>query len=276
MSKQTNRNSILGAALALAAGLALLGALAPSWLGAALVPQAAAAPARQIPIYTPTPLPDGRIIYKVQEGDTLLSISLLTGVSVDQLRELNNMTTDNLIAGQDLLLGLSGPPEVKFTPGPTPTPTSVLPTPSPRPGSGNLCILLFNDLNGDSIRQEEEPSIPDGAISVSNRLGTVSKTDKTAAGTEPTCFEKLAEGEYSISVAVPAGYNPTTENNYNLKIQAGDETHVDFGAQMNSEAQAAAPVPTGDGRSPMLGIVGGLFLMAGVGLALVAGRLLRR
>jgi len=68
---------------------------------------------------------------------------------VDKLRALNNLTSDTIFEGQKLLLGLAGPAEVTPTAGPTPTPTPVLPTPSPRPGQGTLCILLFNDINGD-------------------------------------------------------------------------------------------------------------------------------
>ena len=236
-----------------------------------------AAPARQIPIYTPTPGPDGRIIYIVKANDTLLGISLITGVSVDQLRALNNLTSDTIFEGQQLLLGLAGPPEVTPTSGPTPTPTPVLPTPSPKPGLGTLCVLLFNDLNGDSIRQDNEPSIPNGAISFGNRAGTVSQTTTTGAGEEHQCFENLPEGNYTISVALPEGYNPTTATDAETKLSAGEQFYINFGAQANSQALAEAPtIPATEGsRSPLLGIIGGLFLLAGVGVAIFAGRMLR-
>jgi LysM repeat protein len=237
---------------------------------------AQAAPPSQVPIYTPTPGADGRIIYIVQANDTLLRISLISGVPVEQLRALNNLTGDTIYEGQRLLLGLAGPAEVIITPGPTPTPTTVLPTPSPSPGSGNLCVLLFEDRNGDSIRQADEPSIPGGAISISDRLGAVSETADTTAGTEHQCFEKLPEGEFSISVAVPSGYNPTTETSIVLPLKAGDETYIDFGAQVNSQTQTDAPLlPEPEKRTPILGILGGLFLVGGLVLALVAARLLR-
>lgn len=238
---------------------------------------AQAAPARQIPIYTPTPGPDGRIIYIVKPNDTLLSISLITGVSVEQLRALNNLTGDTIYPGQELLLGFAGPAEVTFTPGPTPTPTPLLPTPSPKPGKGMLCILLFNDLNGDSIRQEGETSLPGGQISFANRTGTASQTSPTIAGEEPQCFRDLPEGVYTISVAIPEGYNPTTSTSYDLELKSDDESYINFGAQANSETQAEnqlVPAPEG-GRSPILGIVGAVFLLAGAGIALFATRLMR-
>jgi len=248
-------------------------------LGAAWRPQqrATAADAAQVPIYTPTPGPDGRIIYIVKANDTLLSISLITGVPVETLKSLNKLTSDTIYEGQQLLLGFAGPAEVTFTPGPSPTPTALLPTPTPKPGQGTLCILLFNDINGDSIRQDSEASLPGGQISFSNRSGSVSQTEFTAAGTEARCFENLPEGEYIISVAIPEGYNPTTSSSYTLLLKSGDQSYLNFGAQPNSQTLAQQPaIPAAEGqRSPILGIIGGVLLLAGVGVAIFAGRMAR-
>jgi LysM repeat protein len=237
-----------------------------------------AAPPVQIPIYTPTPGPDGRIIYIVKQGDSLISISIISGVSVEKLRELNNLTDDKILEGQELLLGLAGPGEIQITPGPTPTATPILPTTTPRSGSGTLCILLYNDLNGDSIRQEEEPSIPDGAISINNRSGSINLTETTLSGLEHFCFEEIPEGEYTIRVAIPAGFNPTTDTGYSLVLGAGDSTYVDFGAQTKSD-DGLENIPeiaiTGERKSPILAIAGAVFVLLGLGLALFAGKILK-
>ena len=231
----------------------------------------------QIPVTTPTPGPDGKIIYIVKANDTLLSISLISGVPVDRLRSLNNLTGDTIAIGQPLLLGLAGPAETTLTPGPTPTPSPVLPTPTLKLGTGQICVILFNDVNGDSMRQPDtEPSIPEGALSVSNRSGSVSSTVKTEAGEDPVCFKEIPEGVYTISVAVPEAYNATTTNTLDISLQTGDTTYVDFGAQASSSAEAEAPIIPSEGkRSPLLGIIGGVLLLAAVGLAVFAGRLLR-
>ena len=263
---------LFGLALVILAG-ALFGiALAARWNRPAL-----AAPNEQIPIYTPTPGPDGRIVWVVKANDTLLSISIISGLSVEEIKALNNLTSDTIFEGQQIVLGLGGPEEVTATPGPTPTATRPLPTPTPKPGFGNICIILFNDLNGDSIRQEEEASIPDGAISISEKTGSVSETTPTGVGLDPQCFADMPEGFYTISIAVPEGYNATTETSYELELNPGDETFINFGAQASAETLAEAqvvPAPEG-GRSPLLGIVGGLFLVAGVVVAIFAARLLR-
>jgi hypothetical protein len=246
-------------------------------MGAAVagIPALAAPELQLTPFPTPTPGPDGRIIYIVQPGDTLIRISLISGVSIDELRGLNNLTGDNITVGQQLLLGLGGPSVVTPTPGPSPTPTPILPSPTPKTGTGIICVLLYDDVNGDAIRQTSEESIPGGAISLSERLGKVTLTETTRAGLDPQCFNDLPEGEYSISVAIPEGYNPTTVNSVVIPLAAGDETYLGFGAQANTETLAEAPTPTGSGKSPILGIIGGALLLVGVVLGLFGARLLR-
>jgi LysM repeat protein len=247
------------------------------------IPAQASPPLQLTPFPTPTPGPDGRILYTVQSNDTLLRISLISGVSIEELRALNNFTGDNIQVGQQLLLGLAGPSEITPTAGPSPTATAILPTPSPKPGFGEICVSLFDDTNGDSIRQggevPEEP-ITGGAISVGNDAGTVSLTAETDGSinedeTDAECFRDLPEGEYSITVGVPDGHNPTTVTSYAIALNAGDKIFIDFGVQKNSEAEAQAPPPEGDGRNPVFGIVGGVLLAAGLGLAIFAGRLLK-
>jgi len=254
-------------ALCIFLGLSALGWSIPS----------VAAPALQLtPFPTPTPGPDGRILYVVQQGDTLLRISLIAGVPVDELRGLNNLTGDTITIGQELLLGLGGPSQVSPTPGPSPTPTPVEPTPTPVTGNGSICLLLFEDRNGDSIRQEEEVSIPNGAVSINNRSGSVSLTTATKSGLEYDCFEDLPEDDYTITVAIPEGFNPTTPSNFSVQLGAGDVTYLSFGAQINSGGQVESPAaPVEQGRSPFWGIIGGLFILAGAGVAMFASRLLK-
>jgi hypothetical protein len=236
-----------------------------------------------------TPGPDGRIIYIVKENDNLWLIAAINGVKVETLRELNHLTSDIVIPGQKLLIGFAGPAGGSPTAGPAVTRAPVTPTATLSPGWGILCVLLYNDLNGDSMRQETEPSIQGGEISVSNRSGSVSLTAKTPSGgtdttiVEPTpqeigytCFDQLLEGGYLISVAAPEGYNRTTTLNQTLRLEAGQTTMLRFGAQANSELEAqTALIPESPRKSPIMGIVGGLLLMAGIGLGIYAA-LLRR
>jgi len=257
-------------ALFLAAPLLGLGLL----LLALVIPAGAAPHAQFTPFPTPTPGPDGRVVYIVQPNDSWWRIAAIYNLDLDDLLEINDATRETVLAeGEEVLLGFAGPAEVTPTVGPSPTPASRLPTPTPQPGAGSLCVLIYNDANGDSLRQEEEASIPGGAISVSDRAGNFSQTEDSPSGLEPICFADLAEGEYNVSVAVPEGYNATTVLNYALMVEPGAETYLDFGAQPSSEALAEAPTPEGSGVSPLLGILGVVLLLGGVGVAVYAARL---
>jgi hypothetical protein len=250
-----------------------------------------AAPQAQLTVFpTPTPGPDGKIIYIVQPNDTLWRISAITNVPIETIRELNGLgLNDTIMPGDKLLIGYAGPSAGASTAGPAPTQAAVTPSPTSSPGWGILCVLLYNDVNGDSMRQETEPSIPGGEISVSNRQGTVSLTAKTLSGgvatniVDPTpeergytCFDQLLQGEYLISVAAPEGYNRTTVLNQTLRLEAGQTTQLAFGAQANSELAAeTALIPESPGKSPVMGIIGGVLFAAGIGLGIYAA-LLRR
>jgi LysM repeat protein len=261
------------------------------------VPTMAAPAPQYTAIASPTPGPDGRIIYIVQEGDTLWRISAITGISLDELRRLNNLTAEDIIQpGERLLLGLGGPSEIPPTEGPPPTPTSDLPTATPMIGTGILCISVFVDVNGDAIRQEEELDLEGSAISISNRTGSVSLSQDASGGLVPRCYEdielgiydipgsraecisivqcalELDQGLYNISVAIPEGYNATTSMNHIQDLEAGFQTFLDFGAQTNSETAAEVSVipEGGQQRSPLLAIIGIGLLVVGIGLGVAA------
>lgn len=247
-----------------------------------------AAPQAQLTVFpTPTPGPDGKIIYIVQPNDTLWRISAITGVKIETIRDLNKLgVNDMIMPGDKLLIGYAGPASGIATQGPAPTQAIVTPSSTAPPGWGILCVLLYNDVNGDSMRQETELSIPGGEISVSNRLGSVSLTAQTPYGgisSTPTpqgkgytCFDQLLEGEYLVSVAAPEGYNRTTALNQTIRLEAGQTTLLAFGAQANSDLIAqTALIPEAPRKSPLMGILGGILLVAGIGLGAYA-YLLRR
>jgi hypothetical protein len=263
-----------------------LGLLAAGWLmivSTVLARPASASPgaapaAQYTYIPTPTPGPDGRIIYIVQAGDSAWAIAARFGFTGDKYNELKSLNKwgDNPIlnVGDQVILGYAGPTGPNATAGPTATLQPALPSPSPLPGKAELCVLLYNDINGDSIRQEEEPAVPGGQISVTNRIGSVSKTEPTASGYKPVCFEELPEGLYNISVAKPDGYNETTNKDMVITLKGGDITTMDFGIQADSKTEVAVQAPTEPSKSPMLMIAGILILAVGGALALFGGRLM--
>ena len=276
----------------------LVGLGLASMVLALAAPTMAAPQPQYTPIATPTPGPDGRIIYIVQAGDTLWRISAITGVSLDELRRLNDLAAEDIIQeGDRLLLGLGGPSELPPTEGPPPTPTSDAPTPTPSIGTGVLCVSVFLDTNGDGLRQDDELELEGSAISISNRTGTVSLSQGETGGLLPRCYEdieigvydiegsreeclsivqcglEIEEGQYNISVAIPEGYNATTTLNHVTELEAGFQRFLDFGAQPNSDTVAEVAVIPDESegqQSPVLAIVGVGLLILGIGLGVAA------
>lgn len=260
----------------------LVAALAVGWLASALVLPAEAGPPQQ-QFATNTPLPDGRILYRIQAGDTCTKIQLLYGINFELLRQLNqsvNADCTNLIEGQELLVGTGGPAAVPSNePGQSPTPGPPTVTPTPLAGTTEICVLLFDDLNGDALRQTEEPVLLGGAISVTETGGAFSETRETVINPDPEayagiCFTDVPEGQYNIGAAIPDNYNPTMSLTYTMDVRAGDRAFVDFGAQSReAPASQSGGTEQAGGASPALGIVGGLLLLGGIGLAWFALRL---
>lgn len=223
----------------------------------------------QVMYQTPTARPDGRVIYIVQPGDTCSRIYLLTGVTIEQLRTLNKLDQNCTIAPKQEILLKVVTPVASPTVNPNVTSTPQLPTPTPFKGNGKICVLLFNDINGNAVHEDNEATLAGGAVSISDRLGGVSKTASTTDSGDPVCIE-VPEGEYNISMAIPAGYNSTTLLNQVLKVQAGETAILEFGAQSSSKVgPAAAQSPQKSGESSlMLAILGGVLILGGAGLGL--------
>ncbi len=224
-------------------------------------------------ILTPTPDVDGNIFYIIKSNDSCMSISLTMGIDLITLRELNNLDEQcTLIPGTRLLLGRYETPTP--TPGPSPTPTPITPTPTPYNGYGQVCVYLFEDENGDGIVGEFEYGVTGGAVSITKRNGSDSFTGLTA-GNDLLCFPEVPEGDYNISVAPPTDYNPTTNMNYALTVKAGDNSQINFGAQKSSVLEAAeTEVDTGN-QSPMMALIGGGLIFAGLVIFIVFGVLKR-
>jgi hypothetical protein len=246
---------------------------------------ASAQPARPEParqgFVTPTPGPDGKIIYIVQPGDDLWTIAALSGKSVEELMALNNMQpNDYLIPGVELLLGLGGPVLPTIAPDTRPTATRVPLTPTPVFGTGDICVILFEDVNGNAVLDEGELPLAGGQISVSELSGALAGEHTTGDAVteddtpEPYCFVGVANGDYNVSAAAPANYNPTTAMNVPVRVEPGDIKNIEFGAQA-SAALGLGGGSTGS-RSTVLGAVGALLLLSAGALGYMAFRYNRR
>ncbi len=241
-----------------------------SLLGLAHAAPSEAPAAQPTAFQTPTPGADGRIVYFVQEGDTLWRISAVSGVPLDQLERLNNISRDApLSVGRELVLGFGDAatplPTLAFAATPSPTPFTVT-------GTGDICVEFFDDINGDASRQEIEGLVAGGQVVVAQADGAQVGSYTTDAASEPYCFTQLASGDYNIAAAAPEGYNPTSSMNTPLRLEPGAKAYVAFAVQVSQQQSDTA----GSTRSSSLGIVGLLLLAAAGGLAYYLSRQARQ
>jgi hypothetical protein len=234
----------------------------------------------QVAYPSPTPRPDGRIIYIVKAGETCNQISLMYGVTVDYLRATNQLDANcSLREGQQLMLGLGGPSAASPTPGPSPIPTIALSTATPGVGgNAEVCVLVYNDVNGDGLRQTTEKAIAGAAISFTSLKGAYSQTLTTAINPDATayqgmCFTNVPMGLYNVSAAAPDGYNPTINLTSSVDVTAGDIAYIDYGAQAKTVTEANIPR---EQPSSLLGILGAVFLLAGIGMGVYVWSVLRK
>ena len=221
-----------------------------------------------------------RSFISLKAGDTCEYISLLYGVSLEYLRTTNNLDSNcSLREGQQLTLGIGGPAAASPTPGPSPTPTVALPTATPGVGGlAQVCVLVYDDVNGDGLRQTTEVAIAGAAVSLTSLDGSYSKTLTTvinpdATAYQGTCFTEVPMGQYNVSAAAPDGYNPTINLNSRVVITAGDIAYIDYGAQLKTLVDPGNP---NNKRSPLLGIIGAVFLLAGIGMGMYVWSMLRK
>ncbi len=256
--------------------------LATIGVGFMALSPAAASPADQVAYPSPTPGADGRIIYMVKAGDTCDKLSLLYGVSVEFIRTTNLLDEAcTLREGYPILLGIAAPatataPGSSGGSGATPT---VTPTATPGiTGTAQICILVYDDINGDGLRQETEPAIAGAALSLTNPESSFSQTKITEINPDATayqgmCFKDIPPGKYTISAAAPEGYNPTVDLTSSFDVLPGDVDYVNFGAQAKAEVVPTVPAK---GPSPLLGILGAMLLLGGVGIGVYAWRVMRK
>lgn len=248
----------------------LLGGL--GFAGGVLADAEAAPAAQPTPFPTPTPGPDGRIMYVVQPRDTFFDIAAIAGITLEELYALNGIqASDFAVPGMELLLGFAGPAQATLAPGSFDTPTPVEPTATPIFNTGEICVLLFLDVNGNARLEEDELPLPDGQINVVNSSGTLAAESTTTEDPEGHCFQGLEAGEYNVGAAVPSGYNPTTSMNLPLRLEAGDIKFIQFGAQPSAATTSFLSATEKD-KSILYGIFGILLLAAAAGIGYYASK----
>lgn len=125
-------------------------------------------------------------------------------------------------------------------------------------GSGQFWVRLFEDRNGNGVKDTNEPLLTRGAVvTLSNASGVIIGSavldDSPNAAQGLIGFQFLQPGSYTISVSA-AEYDPTTEATFTREIVSGAiPTVVEFGAERidpaalisGGTASEGAAAPTG-------------------------------
>ncbi len=123
-------------------------------------------------------------------------------------------------------------PTITLTPTITPTPTRTATatqtatktaTPTNTPVPGQICVAVYNDLNGDSNRDAGEPLLAGAQVTVAG-AGT-----GTTDGIALLCFPNLLAGNYTVTETDPPGYSSTSPSIITAVVASGFTTNVDFG-----------------------------------------------
>lgn len=252
-------------------------------------PQPTSPPAAPLPTVAPfvmpTAGPDGNIVYVVQLGDTGWRIAANAGLTLDQLSALNGGINLNVLSvGQRLVIG-QGQPSVPPTPTPAPTPTvdpnaapTTLPaapttvgevnTPVAVANTGQLCAVIYDDVNGNALREAAEGPVGGGNLTlIEVATGAPVQSYITQPGEAQHCFDNIPPGVYMLAAAPPSGYNATTSVNARLEVQANSSSRIEFGAQQGS---GGAVVPADNDqtmRTALFGAAGVMLILLAAGIA---------
>ena len=93
---------------------------------------------------------------------------------------------------------------------------------------GSICGMKFNDLNGNGIRDKDEPGIPDWTILIGGTADFTVQTDKNGE----FCLTNLKPGTYKIGEQMRQGWIQTapSEHYFTIELEAGQQiTKLEFG-----------------------------------------------
>ncbi len=216
---------------------------------------------------------DGSIVHVVRSGDTLAAIAVAYNVPIPDLLELNGMTMEQarfIQPGQELIIKRgtaqpapasetgAGESETEGEPAEAasvgdqkpieeyesaPVATADLPVMQMAEPvtTGQVCSLLFDDVNANRLREGGENLLADGQIVLTQGGATVSAYT-TDGASEPYCFSGLTPGAYLLLLTPPNGYGATTPDTYTVQVQPGRTVQVAFGAAAGFVPSAAQPV----------------------------------
>ncbi|MCR4406983.1 MAG: hypothetical protein NUW24_08680 [Anaerolineae bacterium] len=172
-------------------------------------------------------------------------------------------------------------PTPTVTPTPTETPT---PTVTPTPVTASICVLSFEDLNGNGRRDLGEGLLPYAVFTISDARHVIDSYSSNGIN-EPHCFYGLEPGTYFVSELNPTGYESTTPDSWGVALSSGSTVDIEFGNRLKPSPTVAPPTIPSPSPTPaaLLSTMGraaynasGIIVLILAGLIVVGFNLMRR
>ena len=118
----------------------------------------------------------------------------------------------------------------------TPAPAAAAELPAPVAatpivvGSSRMVGYVFDDKNKNGTLDDSEGRLPSQVVLITNPSATKRIQDLTTDAMGVFRVDGLGDGEYRVSVQIPAGYQRTNDDSFSLKIAKGQPVpEVHFG-----------------------------------------------
>jgi hypothetical protein len=152
--------------------------------------------------------------------------------------------------------------------------------------TGSICVLAYNDLDGNGVRGPEEEFLANAIFTLADSRHVIA-TYTTDGVSEPFCFTDLAPGNYFVVEQNPLGYTSTTPDNWAVALLGGTVIEIEFGNYLPpTPVPLATPSPTTmpsptpiaslSAKGSALYNASGVIILALAGGILVGFNLLRR
>jgi hypothetical protein len=135
--------------------------------------------------------------------------------------------------------------------------------PVTRQGTGQICVLAFDDQNGNGVREADEPLLAGVSFTLADTT-KVKDSYKTDGNSEPHCFSDLVPAQYTVQARKAATLEVTTEGQWVVPLASGAQFDVTYGAR---KIDSSATRPAAGGSMSDLG----RFVLGGLGLVVLAG-----
>lgn len=175
------------------------------------------------------------------------AIVIRSGITLEQLLELNGLRETDLIQpGQKLIIGYGAPP-MTATSDATPTPTATLPPPTPLPATPTplltaVCLSAFQDTNSNGLQESGEPLQTAVAFTIYTQEA-VAANYVTDGVSEPHCLP-LPPGSYQITRSLAPAETLTSRGDQAVVLTVGDVMYLAFGSKTDATAVPLLPSPS--------------------------------